>query len=302
MTSSTVRLGTRIERELPAPRDVRFENHTPCPVCGVLLLRPKDELSWRVAKRGSGQAAKCAFCDGPGDSQEHVIPEWVSKRLGIDAEIPAEVAFRVRAPRRRKQGITFGGYRARVMCVPCNDHFKHLEDAVIPLLEPMAKGRRLVLGQDSQQLLALWATKTTIALLAAEDPMIVPKAHGKTIRDEARVGYGTWVGFFPWRGDPVLWTTTASSYATASTGPVDVYGALLAFGAVGFCVFGIKAAPATHTFSGEAPPLRQFWPPRHRMIEWPPGPPLDRTFIPGLRQFMQRGVAVDESEPGAPNE
>jgi hypothetical protein len=38
------------------------------------------------------------------------------------------------------------------------------------------------------------------------------------------------------------------------------------------------------------------------MIEWPPGPPLDRTFIPGLRQFMQRGVAVDESEPGAPNE
>lgn len=278
---------TRIEVELPPPRDVRFENHTTCPACEVFLVRPKDELPWRVAGRGSGPAPECAFCDGPGDSHEHVIPEWLSKRLGINAEIPAEVAFRVRARRRRKQGISFGGYRAPVMCGPCNKHFGHLEEIVIPLLEPMAKGMRLVLGQQSQQLLALWANKTTIALLAAEDPTTVPKAHGKMVRDEARVGDGTWVGFFPWRGDPVL-STTASSYANASTGPVDTYGALLAFGAVGFCVFGIKAAPAVpHALTGEPPPLRQLWPPRHRMIEWPPGPPPDSTFISGLRQFVR---------------
>jgi hypothetical protein len=115
-----------------------------------------------------------------------VIPEWLSKRLGIDAEIPADVAFRVPARRRRKRGISFGGYRAPVMCAPCNEHFKHLEGDVIPLLEPMAKGMRLVLDQQSQQLLALWATKTAIALLAAEDPTTVPKAHGKMVREEAR--------------------------------------------------------------------------------------------------------------------
>jgi hypothetical protein len=279
--------GARIEVELPPPRDVRFENHTTCPACEVFLVRPKDELLWRVAGRRVTPAPECAFCDRPGDSREHVIPEWLSKRLGINAQIPAEVAFRVRARRRRKQAIPFGGYRAPVMCHPCNEHFGRLEEIVIPLLEPMAKGMMLVLAQESQWLLALWATKTAIALLAAEDPATVPKAHGKMVRDEARIADGTWVGFFAWRGDPVL-STSASSWEPATTAPVDAYGALLAFGAVGFVVFGIEAPPAVpRILSGEPRPLRQFWPRRHGMIEWPPGPPADSTWISGLRQFVR---------------
>jgi hypothetical protein len=91
------------------------------------------------------------------------------------------------------------------------------------------------------------------------------------VRDQGRVADGTWVGFFPWRGDPVL-STSATSSANVPTGPLDTYGALLAFGAIGFCVFGIKAAPAVpRVLTGEPPPLRQFWPKRHRMIEWPLG-------------------------------
>jgi hypothetical protein len=140
---------TRIEVEVPPPRDVRFENHTTCPACEVFLVRSKDELPWRVAGPKAGAAPECAFCDGAGDSHEHVIPEWLSKRLGINAEIPAEVAFRVRARRRRKQAISFGGYRAPIMCGPCNEHFGRLEEAVIPLLEPMATGMSLVLGQTA---------------------------------------------------------------------------------------------------------------------------------------------------------
>ncbi|HZC13175.1 MAG TPA: hypothetical protein VE270_04055 [Thermoleophilaceae bacterium] len=85
--------GTRIEVELPPPRDVRFENHTTCPACEAFLVRPKDELPWRVAGRRADAAPECAFCDARADSQEHVIPEWLSKRLSINAEIPAEVAF-----------------------------------------------------------------------------------------------------------------------------------------------------------------------------------------------------------------
>ena len=85
--------GTRIEVELPPPRDVRFENHTTCPACEAFLVRPKDELPWRVAGRRAAPAPECAFCDARADSQEHVIPEWLSKRLSINAEIPAEVAF-----------------------------------------------------------------------------------------------------------------------------------------------------------------------------------------------------------------
>jgi hypothetical protein len=278
--------GTPIDVELPPPRDVRFENHTTCPVCEVFLVRPKDELQWRVAGRRADLTPECAFCDARGDSHEHVIPEWLSKRLGITAEIPAEIAFRIPARRRRKQAISFGGYRAPVMCAPCNEHFGRLEETVIPLLEPMAKGRRIVLGQESQQLLALWANKTAVALLAAEDSATVPKAHGTTIREEARVADGTWIGFFPWRDDPVL-ATSADSSLNSPSGALDTYGALLAFGAVGFCVFGIKAAPAVpRVLVGEPPPLRQFWPPRHRMLEWPPGPPANSAFIAGLRRFI----------------
>jgi hypothetical protein len=32
------------------------------------------------------------------------------------------------------------------------------------------------------------------------------------------------------------------------------------------------------------------------MIEWPPGPPLDSASLPGLREFVRRAVAVDESD------
>jgi hypothetical protein len=232
----------------------------------------------------------CAFCHDPGDRREHVIPEWLSKRLSIKAEIPADVAFRVPGPRRRKQGISFGGYRASVMCKGCNEHFGKLEEAVIPLLEPMARGVTVVLDQESQQLLALWATKTAIALLSAEDPATVPKEQGRMVRDKARCPEGVWVGFFPWRGDPVLWTSTGSN-ADSTRRLVEMFGALLAFGAVGFFVAAIKEPSSVpYALTGERPPLRQFWSLRHRMIEWPPGPPLDSTSLPGLREFVRKAV------------
>jgi hypothetical protein len=31
--------------------------------------------------------------------------------------------------------------------------------------------------------------------------------------------------------------------------------------------------------------MRQFWPPLHRMIEWPAGPPLDVEAMPGIQRF-----------------
>lgn len=279
--------GARIQVDLPPPRAVRFENHTTCPACDVFLVRPKDELPWQVAGSQATPPPECAFCDQAGDSREHVIPEWLSKRLGINAQIPAEVAFRLRTPRRRKQPISFGGYRAPVMCRSCNEHFGRLEEAVIPLLAPMAQGMTLVLGHESQQVLALWAAKTAIALLAAEDAATVPKVHGKRLRDEACIADGTWVGFFPWRGDPAL-STTANARAPSALGPLDAYGALLAFGTVGFVVFGIKPTlPASSVMAGEPPPLRQFWPARHQMIEWPPGPPADNTWLSGFREFVR---------------
>jgi hypothetical protein len=276
--------GARIEVHLPAPRDVRFENHAPCPECDAVLVRPKGRFAWEAPQLKRRPPPVCAFCGDKANSKEHAIPAWISKRLGIKDELSAEDAFIAGGARRRKQPISFASHRAPVMCRPCNTHFKHLEDMGIPLLVPMAKGQTLALGRESQALLALWANKTAIALLAAEDPSAVPNGHGQAIR-EARVAADTWVAFFPWRGGPMLSTSTGS--VAGGSAERDCYAVLLSFGALAFYVIGFcEALPASRTLAGDPPPLRQFWPPRHRMIDWPPTRPATNAILPGLLGFV----------------
>ena len=276
----------RIEVHLPPPREIRFENRARCPECSALVVRPKGRLTWEAPQLMGKPPPVCAFCGDKANSREYAIPAWISKRLGIKDELSAEDAFIAGGARRHKQPISFASHRAPVMCRPCNKHFKHLEDSVIPMLVPMAKRKTLALATESQALLALWANKTAIALLAAEDASAVPLAHGRTIRNEARVAEDTWVTFFPWRGAPLLSTSTAS-VAMAASGDRDCYAVLLAFAAVAFYVIGFaEALPRGIVLAGDPPPLRQFWPPRHRMIEWPPAPPADNTILPGLLGFI----------------
>jgi hypothetical protein len=276
----------RIEVHLPPPRQIRFEDHTRCPECDALLVRPKGRLTWEAPQLRRKPVPVCAFCGDKADSMEHAIPAWISKRLGIKEELSAEDAFIAGGARRRKQPISFGSHRAPVMCKPCNTHFKDLEDRVIPLLVPMAKGNTLALGSESQALLALWANKTAIALLAAEDASAVPVAHGCTVRNEGRVADETWVAFFPWRGGPLLSTSTGS-VAIRGAGDRDCYAVLLGFRAVALYVIGFdEALPSGVALAGDPSPLRQFWPPQHEMIEWPPAPAADNTILPGLFGFV----------------
>jgi hypothetical protein len=103
----------------------------------------------------------------------------------------------------RKQPISFASHRARIFCKGCNRHFKHLEDAVIPLIEPMGKGERVTLGPSDQATLALWATKTAMAVIAGTAPELddlVPIAHRRIVREEGLPPEQAWVGFFPWGG------------------------------------------------------------------------------------------------------
>lgn len=275
----------RIDVHLPPPREVRFENSARCPECNALLVRPKGRLTWEAPQLATKLAPTCAFCGDKANSREHAIPAWISKRLGITDELSAEDAFIAGGARRRKQPISFASHRAPVMCRPCNTHFKHLEDAVIPLLEPMAKGQTLALGAESQDLLALWANKTAIALLAADDPAAVPEGHGPSIRTNARVADDTWVAFFPWHGGPVLSTSMGTIGAPGPT-PCDCYGVLLSFGAVAFYVIGLYArVPDGHVLAGDPLPLRQFSPPQYRMIEWPPASAADNRILPALLGF-----------------
>jgi hypothetical protein len=220
---------------------------------------------------------RCVFCGDRANSREHAIPAWISKRLGIKEFLPAEPAIRRGSLAfTRHQPISFASHRARIFCKPCNTHFKDLEDAVIPLLVPMAKGRSVSLGPDSQALLALWASKTAIALLAAADPafvQFVPVDHRRSIREHGRPSDETWVAYFPWRGSPVMsiGNGTAGRHNVNPASRHEMYAAGLAFAKIGFYAMGFIQAPGSKLIiDGAPPPLIQFLPGKHPMIRWPP--------------------------------
>jgi hypothetical protein len=188
----------------------------------------------------------------PADSKEHVIPGWISKRPGIKTFLTQTSSGGCVVPQKRP--ISFASHRKRIFCTSCNTHFKHLEDAVIPPLVPMARGFHFALDRESQQLLALWATKTAIALIAATDGLAgaVRIVHRRAVRENAEVPEGVWVGFFSWRGEPTIAT---SRFVSVDEGQVSAYGAVLAFTGVGFSVKGFERPEPAETLDGDAPNL-----------------------------------------------
>lgn len=275
-----------IALDLPAPRDTRYPQNVQCPHCRMPLTRSQNELKWAVIPRAPRRpGGPCIYCGAPADSKEHVVPSWISKRLGIKTFLTQTSAGGRVVPQR--QPISFASHRKRIFCTSCNTHFKHLEDAVIPLLVPMARGFHLGLDPESQQLLALWATKTAIALIAATDGLgdAVPIGHRQVVRENAEVPEGIWVGFFSWQGEPTIAT---GRFTSADEARASAYGAVLAFGGVGFSVKGFDRLEPFETLDGNAPPFRQFSPLNNALIEWPSPVTADRTLLPVLINLPPR--------------
>lgn len=200
----------------------------------------------------------------------------MSKRLGIKARLVGE-SYNI-TPRR--QPISFASHRARIFCKPCNAHFGHLEAAAIPLLEPMAKGATLALDIESRNLLALWASKTGIALLAAKAPElreIVPMEHRRSIRELGVPHDEAWVGYFPWKGWTIITGGEADLWHRDRVDPPrgdHAYVSVFTFGQLAFKVFGVIGALIPgYALRIESPVVRQFWPPMPGLMNWPPAAP-----------------------------
>jgi hypothetical protein len=280
--------GHRIRLDLPPARERRPRTKAACPSCRTPLKRTSESTAWEIAPRRKSAARPCVFCNEKANSKEHVIPEWISKRLGIRTFLSADDAF-IAGTERPSQPISFAGYRSRIFCTGCNTHFKHLEDEVIPLLVPMARRRLVSLDPRTQSLLALWAHKTAIALLAAtpEGPDAVPAEHRRAVRDGHSAGPDTWIAFFAWRGGPVLGTGHLQLVDhTPPHAARDGYLAFLTFASVGFAVIGLSAPLREHeTIDAELAPLARFWPPQTQLQQWPP-PSVDNRVLPSLFNFV----------------
>lgn len=277
---------SRVRFELPAPRETRYPLNRQCSDCLAHLRKDQPDARWVEVEHEHTPYPRCVFCAAPANSREHVVPAWISKRFGITEMLSAQDAFIVGGTR-PSQPISFASYRARVMCEECNRHFKRLEDAVIPLLVPMGRGVLLSLNRDSQRLLARWASKTALALMAArpdEDNRQL-QVQGRTIR-QGEVPPDTWVAYMSWHGGPIISTGYGGAAPRGLGGPAtEMYGVILTFARVGFYVVSFLDGLPSHASVGGAPgPLRQFWPMRRPYLDWPP-PTVDNRTLPALLGF-----------------
>jgi hypothetical protein len=209
------------------------------------------------------------------DSREHAIPAWIARRFGLKGVFLQQIETNMEPA---KQPISVASFRKRIFCEACNKHFKHLEDAVIPILEPMGLGDRRLISPDEQGTLALWGVKTALAILAASriDPRdLIPETHFASVRYEGLPPDDTWVGFCPWSGPTALfagflpWGTEDVEPAMAG----DAYQVLFCFGAVALKVVGFSPSiPPPCRPGGQAAFLVAVWPKaeQHWMLDWPP--------------------------------
>lgn len=220
----------------------------------------------------------CVFCGAKADSREHAIPKWIAKRFGLREVELTEIEISTSVTR-RKQAIRVSSFRARVFCRECNKHFKHLEDAVIPLIEPMGKGRPIVLGADSQRLLALWSAKTAVAIAAAGAPEfrdVVPVEHRASIRYKDLAPDNCWIGWFPFGGTTHLYAGSGTVTDEGVDPPVEyaVYSFVFTFAQLGFKVEGYSARFPRHVLDGDRQTMKQLWPEKTDMLVWPPAGPI----------------------------
>jgi hypothetical protein len=268
--------------ELPSARERPHPGHFSCPHCRAHLQLAASGHRWEIAPPGEKRDGRCIFCEAKANSKEHVIPEWISKQLGIKQVISMEGSIQP-GPRPRRRPISFGSYRAPIFCASCNTHFKHLEDSVIPLIVPMAKGLTFSLGAQERELLARWSVKTATALLSAEpgDQEAVPLGHRKALRERDTILADTWVGIFRWHGEPVIMSGDGIARNKKQPGLVQqTYGAMLAFEGFGFYMtaFNEPIGPGAR-LTGDQPPMLSIWPPRSGLVHWP-GPLTDNRVLP----------------------
>jgi hypothetical protein len=217
---------------------------------------------------------RCIFCGEKADSREHAIPKWMSKRLGIKEMMGGRSGGGLAQPR---HSISFASFRARIFCTGCNTHFKHLEDKVIPLIVPMATGRHaLSLGEEGQTILALWASKTAMALLAAFDRSLgesVPRQHRDSVRYSGLPPANGWVGYYAWKGRTNLFVSDNVLSLALLGGSVEIeaYGVMFSFRRLAFKVVGfIDPVPQGYAIGIGSHPIRQVWPVVPSLIQWPP--------------------------------
>lgn len=186
---------------------------------------------------------RCIFCGDKANSREHAIPKWIGRRLHIkDVELRPAYVLNIDPGH---QPVRVGSHRRRIFCAECNGHFKHLEDEAIPVVEWIARGKPISLGETEQDILARWGAKTGYAIISAQKEMrsLVPDEHTRRLRYEGTVHPLTWVGYASWHGHTHVFG--GDHAASTEGGTIRAYGVALCIGQMALKVRPLRTGPET---------------------------------------------------------
>jgi hypothetical protein len=126
-------------------------------------------------------------------------------------------------------------------------------------------------------LLALWAAKTAIMLMASHPDLreFVPQSHRDSVRRAVLPPTNCWVGYYPWEGDVHVFGSDNVLTFTGVNPPLRLesqsYSSVFTFRRLGFAVVGfIDGPPSGRRISGQTDMMKQFWPSTSGLIHWPP--------------------------------
>jgi hypothetical protein len=225
----------------------------------------------------------CVFCGETPLTVEHVFsttwlqsvflptPDFTTRLLKQDT-VTGKTKTREWKEKASKKGKRFGP-QVKCVCKGCNEGWmKAMDEAIAPVLTPLARGENGTISSKAVEMLATWATKVALVLDSADGtPVIDPSVKHRFRNDPTPLEDAvTWIGAASPVDDRVR-IRTSTLNPTPHTH--DPQGKVATFGAIHvlFQVFIPTTSVRVRHRAEVARLMHPFWPHGRRMkLSWPP--------------------------------
>lgn len=189
---------------------------------------------------------QCLFCDNAVNSKEHVWPRWLIRLLNAAEES--------RPMSLRRHDGTVANWLAKnsplqfkEVCIQCNNEWmSDLENAAIPVMTPLIRGKAMTLNTGQQTTIGAWATKCAM-LFDAHDAGDVfydrlDRLHFRRSLTPPLNSTGIWLGRYNTTGSSRAFTEhrTLRTPLQRSGHPVKSHVHTMAFGFLVLQIVSIK--------------------------------------------------------------
>jgi len=237
------------------------------------------------------------FCKGQASSREDIWPQWLTKRF------PLSDASRMEAER---GGHKLGMWQkktpkllpARCVCGNCNSGWmSRLEVEMKPIVESILDEQLRVLDVSSQAVIAVWATKTAMALeaLHPERVFFYSENERQNTRAVSAIPERTSIWIAKCVNQPNIYSAGKDLRTAPGDNEAKAYVTTMAFGSLAIQVASIRALANLPqeiqiTYDSREGPwdkiLLQVWPITPYSQQWPPSYGLDGEW--GLEALTER--------------